>query len=105
MSASHRSSRRLASLVLDSGSPATIACDHFVRSSKICIVSSLSRRCSECLYRNRGCIRPVSLPNEGPPLDQEVALRIELDTYLRLALQCLARLDSLLNDNGSSGNS
>ena len=106
MPSSRHSSRRLAALVLDSGSPAAIACDYCVRSNKACLVSSPSRRCSECLYRNRGCSRSHPSPLDDISfLTQEVALRAELDVYLRLALQCLARIDSLLANRDSSDES
>jgi hypothetical protein len=96
MPSSYQSILRLAQVVHSSGVPAEVPCDFCQRSQRICIVSSLSRRCAACIYRNSGC----SVTTDHSLLEREIALRLELDFILNRLFQCIAQLDSISSASG-----
>jgi len=98
MSVSRASAIRLGRLVAADGAPAEISCLSCLNANRRCVVSRLSRRCSECLLRSQGCslARSVSVTSSpDPSLTLEIALRSEIDLLLARLRVCLAQLDSL----------
>jgi len=80
---------------MTSGVQAEFSCNRCRLTGRICIVSSLSRRCAECLLLNRGCSSSYLQPRSAAILRREIELRNELDRLIHRVLRCLALLDSL----------
>lgn len=95
MPSSRRSALQLSRVVRASGSLADVSCNHCRSVNRPCIVSSMSRRCVECLSINRGCSRSHSRAGSNSLLLREIELREELDYLPRRLSQCLALIDSL----------
>lgn len=92
--------RRLACAVEMSGILASYCCDSCIEGNRVCIVSSLSNRCSGCLLRNGGCSHssapPQSLLELSSLNSQEVTTRLELTNSINSLIDCLNRLNQII---------
>ena len=93
---------RLSRAVELSGVLADVCCDYCLSSDRVCIVSPISNRCSECLARNQGrshssaSVSLSSLAELESLILQESSTRAELTLALHSLNDCFARLNNII---------